>query len=201
MRTPAAWSRPVKAALVNWLPSMVRRPSIRSAERVRPAGREGVGVEDLGLSEARERLVERLEAEGDVQAVRQSPRQHGPARPVDDRDQVEKPARHRQVGDVGSPDLVGPVDHHVPQQVRVDLVPWRRLRGPRLRADRRDPHQAHQALHPLAVDRPTLGPQHRRHPARAQERMSEEQLVKPTHQRQVVVVGGPLRPVDPGACK
>jgi hypothetical protein len=40
--------------------------------------------------------------------------------------------------------------------------------------DGRDPHQAHQALQALAVDRPALGPQHRRHPARAQERMGQE---------------------------
>ena len=159
-----------------------------------------VGVEDLGLAEARERLVERLEAERHVHAVRQPPCQHRPARPVDDRDQVQKPALHRQVGDVGRPDLVGPVDHQVAQQVGIDLVPRRRPRGPWLRAERRDPHQTHQPLHALAVDRPALGPQHRRHPTRAKERMRQEQLVEPPHHGQVVVVvGAGLWSVDAGA--
>src|SRR6266404_6801530 len=59
MRMPAARSRPVKAVLVNCAPL--------------------VGVEDVGLAEARQRLVERLQTEGRVHCIRQPPCQYRPA--------------------------------------------------------------------------------------------------------------------------
>src|SRR3712207_7294500 len=40
------------------------------------------------------------------------------AEPVDDGGEVDEAARHRHVGDVHRPDLVGPGDGHVPEQVR-----------------------------------------------------------------------------------
>ena len=49
--------------------------------------------------------------------------------PVHDGDQVEEASSHRQIGDVGAPDLVGPIDPQATQQVGVDLVPFRRLAG------------------------------------------------------------------------
>src|SRR3546814_3026894 len=52
-----------------------------------------------------------------------------PAEPVDHRRQVHEAAGHRNVGDVHRPSLVRPIDRHPAQQVRVDPVPRRRLRG------------------------------------------------------------------------
>jgi hypothetical protein len=100
MRMPAPASRPVKAMLVNWQP----------------------WSEDLGLAEAGQRLVQRVDAERDVHRVRQPPVQNRPARPVEDRDQVEEAAADRDVGDVRRPHLVRPVDYQVAQEVRVNLV-------------------------------------------------------------------------------
>src|ERR1700687_1734454 len=88
MRMPAAWSWPVKAALVNCAPL--------------------VGVEDIGRAEACQRLLERLHAEGRVHRIRQPPCQHRPAGPVDDRHQIEKALRHRNVGDIRGPHMAGP---------------------------------------------------------------------------------------------
>jgi hypothetical protein len=79
--------------------------------------------------------------------------------------QVEEALGHRDVGDVGTPHLVDPLDREPAQQVRIDLV--RRCRLARIRAlvDRRQSQQPHQALHPLAVDPMALGRQPCRHPA------------------------------------
>jgi hypothetical protein len=43
----------------------------------------------------------------------QPPGQHPPGRPVDDRDQVQKPLSHRDVGYVSGPHLVRLVDRRV----------------------------------------------------------------------------------------
>ena len=57
-------------------------------------------------------------AEACVQRVRQTPGQDEPARPVHDRHQVKEAALHRDVGDVGAPDMVRPLDCQTPQQIR-----------------------------------------------------------------------------------
>lgn len=81
-----------------------------------------VGVEDLGLAVARQRLLKSLDAERGVHDVTESPAQHRPACPVHDRHQVQKAPPDRDVGDVGRPHLVGPVDRKPAQQVEEDLV-------------------------------------------------------------------------------
>ena len=77
-------------------------------------------------------------------ADRHPPGQNPPAEPVDDGGQVDEAARHRDVGDVHGPDLVGAVDRQPAQQVRVDLVPRRWLLGVRLAVERLDAHALHQ---------------------------------------------------------
>ena len=134
--------------------------------------------------------------QNDVHCVRQPPRQHRARRPVDDRHQIEKAAPDRNVGDVGRPDVVRPLDRQVAQQIGIDLVLRVRSARPRLRPERCDPHPAHQPLHALAVRVDALGAQHRRHPARAEKRPGGEQLVDPAHQRRVVVVGRLSCPVN-----
>jgi hypothetical protein len=82
-----------------------------------------IRVEYLWLAKARQRLVQRLHAETGVQAVGQTPCQHGPAVPVHDRHQIEKPTPHRNIGDVGTPDLIRPHNRQIAQQIRKDFVP------------------------------------------------------------------------------
>jgi hypothetical protein len=64
----------------------------------------------LRPAEARQRLLQRTDTERAVHGVGQPPRQHRPARPVHDRHEIEKAAANRDVGDVGAPDLVRPLD-------------------------------------------------------------------------------------------
>ena len=79
-----------------------------------------IGIEDLRLAVAGPRLLERLDAKAGVEGVRQTPGQHIPARPIPDRHQVKKAAPHRDVGDVGAPDMVCPLDRQTLEQIGVD---------------------------------------------------------------------------------
>ena len=81
-----------------------------------------IGIEDLRLAVAGQHLLERLDARTGVQGVRQTPGQHIPARPIQDRHQVKKAAPHRDVGDVGAPDMVCPHDRQTLEQIGVDPV-------------------------------------------------------------------------------
>src|ERR1700746_2651597 len=94
-----------------------------------------IGIEDAGLAEPGEGLAQRLDTEPRRQRIRQPPRQHSSARPVDDRYQVQKPLSHRNVGYVSGPHLVWLVDLLVAQKVWVDLVPGMPLAGVPLRPD------------------------------------------------------------------
>src|SRR6266568_7127618 len=58
------------------------------------------------LSEALERLFERVHAERRVERVRHAPRQDVARVPVHDRHEVHEARLHRDVRDVGRPDLV-----------------------------------------------------------------------------------------------
>src|SRR5712675_1996197 len=156
MRTPAAPSVPVKAALVNWLPWSVLKiaglPKRASASSSADTQNDtSIVFDSRHASTARLAHLTLSLSKGDH------------------RDQVEKPAPDRNVGDVGRPYLVRPLDRQVPEEIREDLVPRRRFRRPRLRPQRRDAHPPHQSLHMFAVDRVPLRPQHRRHPPRAEE--------------------------------
>ena len=68
--------------------------------------------------------------------------------------------------------------------VRVTPVLGVRIAGPRRPIDRLKPHQTHQTAGPAAPDPHALAAQMKRHPARAVERILQEQIVDPPHQRQ-----------------
>jgi hypothetical protein len=97
------------------------------------------------------------------------------------------------------PDLVYPLHSQIPQQIRKDLVARRRFRRAWFRPQGSDPHEPHRPLHTLTIDVVPLGPQHRRHPSRAEERPAREQLVDPAQQHQIVVVRRARQAIDAGA--
>src|SRR5580692_3764496 len=66
-------------------------------------GQALIGIEDAGLAEPGEGLAQRLDAEPRREGVRQPPGQHSSGRPVDDRDQVQKPLLHGYVRYVSCP--------------------------------------------------------------------------------------------------
>src|SRR5580704_4484181 len=75
-----------------------------------------IGVEDLRLAMAGERVLKRLDAECRLHRDRYAPRQHATAEPVEHDSQIDEAARHRDVGDVHRPHLVWPCDFDATQQ-------------------------------------------------------------------------------------
>ena len=95
-----------------------------------------IGVHDLGRAKAMDRLVQGFEAKVGLQRVGDAPGQHLAGEPVHDRDKVKEPTPHRQIGDVGAPDLIGPVNPQPAQKIGVGLVTLRGLAGAGLLVDR-----------------------------------------------------------------
>ena len=100
--TPCLSSTPVKPTLVNWLPWSLLKMS--------------------GLPLPGQGLLQRFDAEVGFHRDRHPMRENPPAEHVDDRHQVDEAARHRDVGDVHRPHLIGRFDLQPAQQVGVDLV-------------------------------------------------------------------------------
>ena len=81
--------------------------------------------------------------------------------------------------------MVGAGDRKLPQQIRVDLVSWRRFRGVRFSIKRFDPHPLHQRGNVESPDLEAfLNQQALQHPA-ARKRELHVQLVDAVHQLQV----------------
>jgi site-specific DNA recombinase len=106
---------------------------------------------------------------------------------------------HLRLDYFGAPDLVGPPDAHVAQQIRVNPVPPARCRQLRLGVDRLQAHDPHEPPHPLAVDRLALLDQPLRQPPAAEEGMVGVLPVDQPHQPQVRGVGGGRPVVEAGA--
>src|ERR1039457_7197622 len=74
------------------------------------------------------------------------PTQHEAAEPIHDSDQVKEPATHRNICNIGAPDLVGPLDRQAAQQVWVDLVTRGQAAQVRFRIKSFDSHNPHEPL-------------------------------------------------------
>jgi len=85
-----------------------------------------IGVENLGCTVTLQRLFQGGNAKFGIQGIRQPPGQNLAAGPVHDRHQIKEAAPHRNVANVGAPNLIGSVDDHAAQQVRINLVPGMR---------------------------------------------------------------------------
>lgn len=130
------------------------------------------------------------------------PGEHVAAEPVHDRHQVDKAAVHPDVGDIGRPYLVWPVDCESSEQIRIDLVFFIALTQLGLGIDRLDAHLAHQALNPLVIDAVALFPQGDSHPPDPVEGSAGVLLIYEPHQLQfisghpegLIVPAGPVEP-------
>ena len=112
-----------------------------------------IGVEDLGnATGGGQGVFQGFQAEAGFHGVGNGPAQHLARCPVHHRAQVVVAAGHRHVGDVGAPDLIGPGDRQVPQQVGIFTVAVVRDAGARLAPDRLVADLAEQPLQALAVD-------------------------------------------------
>src|ERR1019366_411505 len=83
---------------------------------------------------------------------RQPPSENPAAEPIDDGGKIDEAARHRDVGDVRGPDLVGSDDRHVTQEIWINLVSRRWLRGIGPTINRLNPHALHQRTHMPTAD-------------------------------------------------
>ncbi len=175
-------------------------PLENPGERLRGELATLVAVEDFRDAVGPQGLPQAIDAKPAVQCVRDPPGQHLARVPVDHRHQIREPVRQPDVGDVGTPGLVGPVNLHPPQQVGVDLVLRVRAAGVRARRHARQPQHPHQPLHPLAVDPVAHLPQVDRHLAAAVERMPGVLRVNQCQQgqRPGVRFRPPARRVDRG---
>ena len=74
-----------------------------------------------------QRFPDCLDAKVSLQRDRHSPCKDTVGEAVHNRHKIEKATRHRNVGDVHRPDLVGPNDRQVAQKLEVDFVPGGRF--------------------------------------------------------------------------
>jgi Protein of unknown function (DUF2699). len=104
-----------------------------------------IGVEDIRRAMFRQGLFQGGKAKIRLHGVGQPPRQHFPAMPVHDGDQIQKALAHGDVRDIRTPDLVAPVYAQAAEQVGIAFVLRVWGAGLRLLVHRHEPHQSHQA--------------------------------------------------------
>ena len=144
-------------------------------------GREQVRQQSDAEKDELYKQIGGRQAETGFHRVGEFPTEHETAVPIHHGNQVEEAAMHRNVRNIGAPDLIGPFDLDATQQVRVDLVTCRRTAQVRFRIKSFDTQNTHQPLNALAVDF-----QRDRHAAAAEERVIHVQLVEPPEQSQVL---------------
>jgi len=81
----------------------------------------------------RQGLLQRLDAEPGFHGDRYAMAENPAAEPIDDGDEIDKAVRHRNVRNVRRPDLIWLRYRQIAQEIRINLVPWRRLRCVRVR--------------------------------------------------------------------
>ena len=112
-------------------------------------------------------------------------RQNLARRPVHDGHQEDEAAPHRDIGDVGCPHLIRPLDRQISEQVRIHRMRRVRRAGVALAIDRRDAHLVHQRAHMLAAHHEAFQLEHVAQHAGTGEREVQVQLVDAPHQRQI----------------
>ena len=131
-----------------------------------------IGVENLRDPKPTHRLLETVHAESRIQRIAEPPGEHLATIPVHNGDQVPKPMSEPDVGDIGTPGLIGPLDRQPPQQVGIHQVGRMGLTGVRARNHPRQPQLLHQALHPFPIDREPALSQKPNHPPTAEKRVA-----------------------------
>lgn len=140
------------------------------------------GVENVGRAVEGERLFESGDAEVARHGVGQSPRQDLARVPVHDRQQMPESFFEGHVGDVRRPHLIRSIDHDVAQPVGVDRMSPVGQRRLGLGRQASDPHESHQALDPLTIDRNARAPQDPHHHARPVLGVGEVEPVNHCHE-------------------
>ena len=106
---------------------------------------------DLRWAVFRDGLVQSLDTEVGMHRVRQPPAEHLARGPIHDGKQIQEAVLDRHEGDIRTPDLVGSVDLHFPQQIRINRVLRMPLAGSGALVDCLQPHLRHQSAHAMAA--------------------------------------------------
>jgi hypothetical protein len=130
-----------------------------------------IGVEYLWGALAPQDLSNRFDEELRRHGVADSPREHLAAGEVYDRHQVRETLGHGQVGDVGRQELVGALDLHIAQQVRIDLVLLSWDRGSLISVDRFDAPQPYEGSYVKPTDALAGALKHQCEPSRFEEQL------------------------------
>ena len=91
-----------------------------------------VGIHDLRFAVIVDCFFKRIQAKARVHRDRDTVRQNTSGDPVHDDSQINESTRHRNVGDIHGPDLVGSVDRQAFEQIRIDSMLWMPFRRPGL---------------------------------------------------------------------
>jgi len=145
-----------------------------------------VRIEDLWRAVFGQGIFQRLDTEFGLHRVAEPPGQNLARGPVHDGHQIQKPAPHRDVGDVGAPHLIWPLNHHVFQQIRINLVLRMLLAGVRGLVNRHQLHQMHQTADTMPAAFVAQALHETRHLARPVPRRVQELLVDDLHELQVL---------------
>ena len=81
-----------------------------------------IGIEDVRRAIVGQGVPDGLQTEIGRERVGEPPGQHPATRPVEDRKQIHKASRQRDIGNIGGPDMIGPCDREVAQEIGVDLI-------------------------------------------------------------------------------
>ena len=141
-----------------------------------------------------QRVVQSPDAERGVHGVGQPPGEDVPGRPVHHGHQVEKPLRHRDIGDVRAPYMVRPGDREAAKEIGKDPVLRTRHARARPPVGRLHPHDCHEPPDPVSARGDALAAQMPHQLPASVERIRHVQLVHAPHERQVLGAL-PLRPV------
>jgi len=155
-----------------------------------------IRVEYLRLAVLRQGFLQRLDAKIRLHRDRHAMRKHPPGRPVDDRRQIDEAPRHRDVGDVHRPDMVGLFDLQLAQEIGINLVARHGFAGVRAAVNCLDFHALHQCRDMAAANRNPFAVQHVAQHSTARERVIEMQFVEPPHDFQILGRYGPRLVID-----
>ena len=133
----------------------------------------------------RQRLPQHRLTKAPVQRVRHPPTGHQSAVPIDRRQQLQEPRRHRNVRDVRTPRLPRPLDFQPLQQVRMLVVTPRCHHAFRPGKQAREARPPHQPLDPLPVHHRRRRTHPRGQLSTPQKRMVRVPTIQPIHQRRV----------------
>ena len=149
-----------------------------------------VGVEDVRCAVALDRFLDRLDAEVGLHRDRDSVGQHPAGVPVDHGREIHEALAHRDIGDIHGPDLVGPGNREMAQQVWIDRVAGMFAARVGFAVEGLDDHFAHQGRHVLAPDVDAVLTQQIAQHAGSGERALQMQFVDATHECEVGLAHG-----------